>query len=229
MDTKTNMPFTPSWRVGDDDAPKFYFRRGSVIERSAAEAELSGEHQAGRVFMFEIINAVRAGVMALLADDPELDRVLELIDREKDGDETIDPAGRQVLLGVKSVLAEHWPEYRELLARKARRQEIAPVLMFRRFCTGWEKVGAPFAKGMDGFVTDDALAAVDPLELIAAGNHCYGLQYDTGPKANFPQPSPSDAAPATSNSGDGSREGGESTATTGQKTPATPSPSGSSE
>lgn len=229
MDTTSKLPFTPAWLVGEDKPPKYYFRRGSVIERSLAEAELSGEHQAGRVFMFEIVNAVRAGVMALLADDPELGSVLELIDREKDGDETIDAAGRQLLLGVKSVLAEHWPEYRELLARKARRQEIAPILLFRRFCTGWENVAAEFAKGMDGFVTDAALAAIDPLELIAAGNHCYGLQYDTGSKANFPQPSPSADAPEISSSDDTSRADGASVDSTGLKTPDTPSPSGSSE
>lgn len=224
-DTTTSHPFTPRWRDAEAAAPVYFLRAPSVIERGQIEAELSGEHGAGRVFEFELISAFRNGLMTLLAGDPGLDRLIELVDREGEG-EVLAAEDRQALIEARAVLVQHWPEYRELVAQRDRRREIAPIVVFRRLCTGWENVDVPFLRGSDRLIPDGTLMRIDPLELTAAGNFGYGLMYGAADERNFPQPSPSDDGPATSPS-DTSRADGTSKAKGGRKTPASRSRRGS--
>ena len=217
-DTTTGHPYVPSWREADEKPPRYFFRAASVIERSQIEAELSGEYEAGRVFSFEVVTAFRNGLNALLEGDPELDRLLELVQSESDG---VALAGedRQALVEARAVLVRHWPEYRELIAQQERRKEIAPVLLFRRLCIGWENVYVTFERGKDKLIPETVLAQIDPIEMIGAGNFAYGLLYAGSEERNFQQPSQSDAAPSTSSS-DVSRVVGKSKAKGGRKTPA---------
>lgn len=224
-DTVTSHRFTPRWRADEEAAPAYFLRAPSVIERGQIEAELSGEHDAGRVFEFELMSAFRNGLTTLLAGDPGLDRLLELVDCEAEG---VKLAGedRQALVEARSVLVKHWPEYRELVAQRDRRREIAPIIVFRRLCTGWENVDVPFSRGSDRLIPDGTLMCIDPLELTAAGNFGYGLMYGAADERNFPQPSPSTEDPATSSS-DTSRADGTSKGKSGRKTRASRSRRGS--
>lgn len=236
--TSTTEPdrFVAPWRSGDD-ATVYLIRAGSVRERGALEAELTGAHRAGRVYPFDLAAAVRQGVEQLLADDPEQPRILELLEQEQEVDgrtaealiagkvddaaavaAEIADADRQLIVQVRSVLQEHFAPYRELVAQQARRRELAPIEALRRFLVGVEN-GPDFARGVDGMVNEATLAALDPMEMMAAGNHAYSLLYGGGQKRPFVQPSASDDAPPTSKVVR-SRGVGASKKTTGRKTPA---------
>lgn len=224
-DTTTGHPYTPSWMKDADKPPRYFFRAAGVVERAQMEAELSGEYAAGRVYPFELIAAFRSGLQALLADDPGLDTLIELVETEATGTPLSDD-DRQALVQARSVLVRHWPEYRELVAQQDRRKEIAPIVVFRRFCIGWENVETPFARGKDKQIPEGVLAKIDPMEMVGAGNFGYGLLYGAVDDRTFPQPSQSDAALSTLSS-DVSRADGTSTASDGQKIPESPSPDGS--
>lgn len=218
ISTSTTEPdrYTPAWRAGTD-APVYLIRAGSVRERAALEAELSGSHRAGRIYGFELTQAVRDGIALFLADDPAQERVLAVLDQEGDVDDRaakalvdgqadealairaeISARDRQLLADVRGVLAEHYGPYRDLLAQRARRLEMAPIEALRRFLVGFENVNAPFTRDRDGMVSEATLAAIDPLELSAAGNHAYGMLYGGGQKRPLAQPSPSADTPKTS-------------------------------
>lgn len=187
--TTETVAYTPEWRAGDAQ-PKYFLRSGSVIERGQMEAELAGEHRAGLVLGFQLVAVTREGVAALLADDPELDRVLGLVEAEAEhvravaSGETAEPLAAdelQLLARVRDVLAQHWPDYRELVAQQARRQQIAPIVAFARFCMGWSDVmddkgrPVPFAKGADGRVAEASLGRVPHFELMMAGRRAFNL------------------------------------------------------
>lgn len=216
--------FTPSWREGEADAPVYLIRAGGVIERDALEAELAGTYRAPKAHLPEIRQARREGVLRLLADDPELDRVIELIDRETADGEDPDPPSpedQRLLTEIHAILAEHWPDYRDLMGQIARRQELLPTLAFRRFVVGWENVSAPFTRDRQGMVSDASLRALDPLEMKVAGLRAYTRLYpETDAEKNSAPPSSSDAGPTTSTSGGDSATDGKSTAKSGRKTPA---------
>lgn len=216
--------FTPSWRKDEPDAPVYLVRAGGVIERDALEAELSGSFRAPKAHLPEIRQARREGVLDLLADDPELDRVIELLDREAavdDGEEKLSKDDERLLGEIHAILAEHWPDYRDIMGQIARRQELLPTLAFRRFVVGWENVAVPFARDRQGMVSDASQRALDPLEMKVAGLRAYQLLYpETDAEKNSAPPSSSDAGPTISTSGDASTADGKSTAKSGRRTPA---------
>lgn len=212
--TTATVPFSPIWHCDESREPKpgapvFHLRAGGVIERGQLEAELSGRYRAGRVYDFELRNAVREGVVALLADDPELDRVLGLIEAEAEAErEAVEtgakPAGldkedAQLFAQIRAILAEAWPPYADLVAQRERRNELAPLLAFRRFCTGWDNIKADCTRGRDGLLTEAALRGPDPLDLVAAGNRAYALLYvDAETAGNSARPGSSAKDPTTS-------------------------------
>lgn len=213
--TSETLGYTPPWQLNDDGTKKkgasvFHLRAGSVIERGQMEAELSGPHRAGKIFGYELRQAVRDGVLMLLADDPSLDHLLSVIDAEGEGEtEALTPDDQRLLVETRHVLAEHWPPYRDLVAQLERRREIAPIVALRRFCVGVEAKNVVFAKGKDGFIADATLARIDPLELAMAGNRAYQLQQpDGGLEGNSPRPSPSDDSPKGSQPGEPSTADG---------------------
>ena len=220
-----SVPFTPSWLCVDGEpkpgAPVYHLRAGGVVERGQLEAELAGPYRAGRVYGFELRIAIRSGVVALLAEDPEFERVLGLIDAEADaeaGGQAMSDEDGQLFAQIRNILAESWPEYRDLVAQAERRRELAPILAFRRFCMGWDNVAAPFAVGRDRCVTEAALRGVDPLDMLAAGNRAYSLLYADDQAGNSERPGSSAKDPQTSPSADTSTAGGSSKARSGRKT-----------
>ena len=223
--TTQTIPFTPPWLDGQPGAPVFHLRAGSVIERGQMEAELAGPYRAGRVLGYELRLAIRSGVETLLAGDAELDRLLGLIEAEADG-ETADftDDDKRLLSETRAVLAEHWPDYRDLVAQLERRNQIAPIVALRRFCVGWDRakrddgVSAVFDRGRDGLVTEAALGGLAHLEMLMAGNRAYSLQYAHGQEGNSQRPSSSDDGQQTSSSDDTSRADGESATPPGKKT-----------
>ena len=229
--TTEAKPFTPAWHCGADgepnpSAPSFMLRAGSVIERGQMEAELAGPCRAGRVYDFELRGAMRAGVSELLADDPELDRVVTIIDAEQaDGELALSEDDGRLFAEIRKVLSEHYQPYADFVARLERRRELRPIVALRRFCVGWENVlsdaGHPvtFARGRDGMVSDAALGAVQPLEVVAAGNQAYQLQFGAGQEGNSLPLSPSDDSQKASTSGSTSTAAGKSPAKRGRKTP----------
>ncbi|USI71616.1 hypothetical protein [Sphingomonas morindae] len=218
LSTKDAQRHTPAWLSGDQ-APVFLVRCGSVIERGQIEAELTAEHRAGRVFAFELLAAFRAGVLAL-AEPEDRDQLIAIADAEAalEGGEQLPAAEAKLLMEAKTALAEHWPDYRDLVARMARRREIAPIVALRRFLVGWENIPTPFALGPDGRVPLELLAWLDPLEMLSAGNFAYGLLYPGELEGNSPPLSPSDESPRPSPSDEPSKAAGKSRARSGRKT-----------
>lgn len=201
----------PMFEPDDDKAPAFFLRAGNVNERQALEAELAGDYRAGRVYDFELAACFAEGVAELMADDPGRDALLSLAEAEDNlaEGERLPAAERQMLAKAREILAEHWPEYRSLMAQANRRRQFKPLVAFRRFCVGWEnvqqasnaKLPAVHAAGPDKLVTLFATAQIKPLWLTIAGNRAYDLLYPTDQEKNSDAPSKSDEGPATSNSG----------------------------
>jgi hypothetical protein len=220
--------YTPPHLEGKPGAPVFLLRSGSIIERGQMEAELSGQHQAGRVFGYELRDAVREGVMALLVGDPALDELLGFIDAEAEGNaDALADDAKRALVEVRQILAEHWAPYRDLVTQLERRREIAPIVALRRFCVGWENVDATFSRGRDGMVEEACLRGIDLFMIRFAGNRAYALQYAEGQEGNSPRPSQSDAGQRTSSADGSSKGAGRSPAKRGRKTRAPRSPRGS--
>lgn len=220
--TTKPIPFTPAWREGDAAAPVFMIVPAGVVERSLMEAELAGRYNAGRVYSFELLAAIRSGVVALLAGDEEQGRILELIDIEQEsGEAELQPADIELLGEVRKILAASWPEYRDLREQMERRRELAPIVALRHFCTGITATGVTFKRGLDGKVSDATLGQLDPIEMTAAGNRAFQLAYLTEEdRGNSARPSSSGAGQPTSNSDEPSREDGTSPGDAGTKTPA---------
>lgn len=223
--TDATVLFTPSWYT-TSPKPVFHLRAADVIERGQMEAELAGEHQAGKVYGFELNAAIRSGVHFLMQDDPGLDHVLSLISAESQGEaDGLADEDKQILIAVRKALALHWPEYKDLVAQANRRREIVPIVCLRRFCTGWDDLKADngklivFEQGRDGLVTEAALRRINPLDLMAVGNKAYALQYvDEDDSGNSPRPGSSDNGHATSSSDEPSKVAGTSANASGKKT-----------
>ena len=247
-DTDETIPFTPQWMEGKKKAPVFHLRAGGVIERGQMEAELAGKYRAAKVWGYELRQATNEGVAELLKGDPQLDEVLALLSAEleyeiakaqaetKNETPPEDPLSgdnHRLLAGIRKVLAEHWPAYQDLLGQIERRREIAPIVALRRFCTGFENCvgdnGEPsvFATDRHGIMTDASLRSLSSLELLAAGNRAFALQYGHGEEKNSSLPPASDEGRLTSKSEDESTEAGKLPATVGTKTPGLRSPRGS--
>lgn len=218
--TTQTVPFTPPWVEGTPNEVTFHLRAGSIIERGQMEAELSGEYQAGKVWAFELAAAIKSGLLALLGGDPDVGHLIELFEMEG-GDDAgqLSDADRQRLVEVRSILGQHWPEYRALLAQIERRREIAPIVALQRFCTTIDGVKV-FERNRQGLVTDATLGQLDPLVMMAAGNRAFSLQYGGDQEGNSPQPSSSDDGPQTSSSDAPLKAAGKSKARGGAKTPA---------
>lgn len=216
--------YTPPWMCDDagnakPGAPVLFLRAGDVIERGQMEAELSGPHRSGQVWGFELRQAIRAGVVALLAEDPDLDRLLCLIEAEGEGEaDALSADDRALLAGVRKILAECWPDYRDLVAQLERRRAIAPIVALKRYCVGMEIEGVTFELGRDGQVSDATMSQIEPFLISVAGNRAYELQQPRGLEGNSPRPSPSDASPKPSGSALRSKVGGKSPARAGRKT-----------
>lgn len=220
--SKAPIRFVPPWLRPQDgpapaDAPTYLIRAGDVIERGMLEAELAGEHRAGPVYDFQLLAAFAGGIAALMPDDPDAERLIDLQRAEASGQKLPDDDAR-ALVRARDVLTEHWPEYRALAAQIARRDQLAGILAFRRFCVGWENVPGTYARGADGLVTMDALAAVDPVELRVAGLHAFELLYAGGQEKNSSPPSKSGGDHRTSPSDEPSPAAGGSRSKTGRKT-----------
>lgn len=226
LSTTAPVRFTPPWREQEDAPPVYLIRAGSVIERAQFEAELAGEYGAERVFDYELLAAMEEGLGHILPDAEARERVLDAARTDLGGGE-LEIAERQIVEEARELLREHWPPYRTLVTRAARRVNVAPVLAFRRFCVGWEGIDGEFAAGPDRLITMAALAAVNPIEMQVAGNVAYGLLYGHAHAGNSARPLSSESGPAISNSDEPSPAAGKSKAKGGKKTPASPSPSGS--
>lgn len=229
ISAEATTTFTPSWLEGQKDPPVFHLRTPGVIARAQMEAELAGQHQAGRVYSFELLVAVREGVLALLDGDEDQGRLLELIDTEvEQGTAQMTDDDRRLLAEVKKVLAVNWPAYRDLIAQIERRRELAPLVALRRFCVDIAGDGVTFTRAPDGMVSDATLLSIDPQVLLAAGNRAFALAYvSEEERGNFARPSSSGDGQPTSNSDDGSTEDGMSTGGDGKKTRASRSRRGS--
>jgi hypothetical protein len=229
------VPFKAPWRENDPEAVTFYLRAGTVIERGLMEAEIAGDHRAGLVHGYELRAAVTSGIQTLLDGDPDHDRVLELFEQELEHEvakvaaaakeepepsDPLTPEDRRLLGEVRNVLAEHWPEYRALIAQMERRRAVAPIVALKRFCTNIVGAKVKFTKGVDGLVSDKTLAALDPQEMTVAGSRAFGLQYGPGEEKNSGRPSPSDDSPKPTTSAEPSKEAGRSRGRAGRKTPA---------
>jgi hypothetical protein len=216
MATRAPIP----WQVPWNKAQIFHFRAGDVIERGDLEADLEA-HNAAEVFGFDWQAAFAGGIAALLADDPAGAATLIGIYQAEQGlnkGETLASEEQAGLDQARELLKEHWPAYRALVLREAKRKQLAPTLAFQRYCVGWEGEDLPVCEiGPDGRVKLDVLRKLGSLVLKAGGAFAYGLQYGSAHAKNLEAPSPSDEAPPPSTS-DTRRAGGKSAAKSGSAT-----------
>ncbi|MFT3968423.1 MAG: hypothetical protein QM690_21345 [Sphingobium sp.] len=227
-DTVTGHPYTPSWRADAANPPRYFLRGGSILERTQLEAELAGQYSAGRVYPSELYDAAREGVSVLLPSAEDAERIIELIGRQQEeeiaGAQSLNAMERNDLIEVYGALGRHWAPYRELMAQQARRRELAPLLAFSRFCTGWENIfdisdqPVAFEMGSDRLIPDGVLRRIDAMEMKAAGSYAFQLLYGTTEVRNFQQPSPSEGDQMISSPGT-PRADGKSKAKSGRKTP----------
>jgi hypothetical protein len=234
LSSGATVEWVPPWLKGEGVARRRYlFRAGSVVDRAMVEAELSGDCRAASVYPFELSAAFADGVNALFPDNPDdAARLVELEQSEAalDEGESLPPDERAMLDQAREIVAEAWPAYRAIEARKARRNEWAPLVAFRRLCIGWEGEGLPpFAKGPDGLVSADAMLALPALELMVGGAEAYrrlrGHGGDT--EKNSEGPLPSGKGPRTSTS-PAPKKGGGSRGRSGARTRSSSSPTGRS-
>ncbi len=179
LSTTEPVRFTPPWLAGNADAPVFLIRPGSLIERAQLEAYLAGpECNAGRVFPWDLADAASDAARALL-DGDDLGQVLEALAtlRGARGLESLPQDQRQLLVAIDGALMQAWPEYAELRAREARRQELLPLVACQRFLVGWEGFETPFTPDKHGKPSESSLRVLGSLFLPAVGMEAYRLLY----------------------------------------------------
>jgi hypothetical protein len=192
------------WDVPWGDTRRRYFvRAGSIEERSHMEADLAGPMRAREVYDFQLGAAFASGVQALLPDNPDdAARLIDLEQTERAG-ENLAPDEVGTLAEARDLLTEHWPAYRQLISQASRRAQFAPLVAFRRFCTGWEGEGLPpFKRGIDGQVDMETVAALPDIERKAVGAFAYALQYGLALKQPVPDDGdgdPGEESPSTKN------------------------------
>lgn len=231
--TTETVPFTPPWLEGAADAPVFHLRAGSTIERGQMCAQLDGPLQAAKVWSHQLQDAQLKGIDALFADDPEYDRLVALFSAEAEEAAAFSDDDKQLIEQVTKLLVAHWPDFADLVAQMQRRRELVPIVALTRFCVGWDNVRdvdgelVPFEADRNGHVTDRALRRVQELNLLAAGNRAFNLQFGGGEEKNSERPSASEDGPKTSKAASPRAKAGRSKARGGRKTPASSSPRGS--
>lgn len=218
------------WRPRQIDpatAPTFTYRIPTVTERELFEASMA-VHNATAVYDWNIREQFRAGLTALLPEDPgEAERLVELLTRQQDG-EDLAPVEVASLDEAADALRQYWPGYRLLVERAARREHVMPIAAFRTFVTGWEgRVGPDdeltCVRGIDGMITEAVLARIDPILIRLLGVHLYAQMYGLGEEKNSAPPLKSGGAPKTSKNPPKARRG-KSAPTNGRKTRAPSSP-----
>lgn len=218
------------WRPRQMDAataPTFTYRIPTVTERELFEAGMA-VHNATAVYDWNIREQFRAGLAALLPEDPgEAERLIELLTRQQDGD-TLVAVEIASLDEAADALRQYWPGYRLLVERAARREHVLPIAAFRAFVVGWEgKVGPDdtlaCVRGIDGLIAESVLGRIDPILIRLLGVHLYAEMYGLGEEKNFEAPSKSGGAPKISRKPPKAKRG-KSAPTNGRKTRASPSP-----
>lgn len=224
--TTETVPYTPEWLQGAKDAPVFHLRAGSTIERGQMCAQLDGPLQAAKVWSHQLREAQMQGIDKLFADDPEYDRLVAIFGAEGDEAEALTDDDRKLIEQVTKLLVTHWPDFADLVAQMQRRRELVPIVALTRFCASWDNVRdvdgelVPFEADRNGHVADRALRRVQELDLLAAGNRAYAMQFGGGEEKNFERPSSSDAGQTTSQEAAPPVKAGRSKARGGKKTPA---------
>lgn len=220
--------FTPKWLAGGPNPPVFFLRAGDVLEREMMQAELASDHRAGEIWPWDKQEAIVSGLNALGGESAE---ELTAIALAILGGEKPDASQRAIYDQSLALLAEHWPAYRILVAQEERRNALAPIVAFRRFCCGWENITdsrpsaepntiVPYSVGIDRLVDKAALSAIEPMALRAAGLEAYNLQWGLSAEKNSGSPSKSAEGQETSNSAGSSKAAGKSRVKNTRKTPA---------
>ncbi|MBN8843254.1 MAG: hypothetical protein J0H88_08395 [Sphingomonadales bacterium] len=210
----------PEWML--ENVPEFTWRVPTVIERELFEGSMA-EHNALAAFPWAIDAQFRAGLEALLPDDPEkVENLADMRDRVSSGTSSLTAKEMALYDEAVEAVREYWPGYRQIIAQASRRESLLPTMAFRKFVTGWDGVtfkGEPvsFSRGIDGMVTDDALACVEPTIIRALGLKIYSAMYDRSAEKNSEPPLPSEGG--RKNSKAKTLKVGKSARTPGRKIP----------
>lgn len=219
--TAAAVPFKPVWRKDASLTPTFMLRAGSILERGAMEAELTGEHRAGIVYVFEERDVLTQGANACLAESPHLSRVLQLIQISGDEKEeaVLSDDDKELLDETRKGLAEVWKPYRDLRAQAARRNELMPIVALQRFCVDIRGEAITFSREPDGRIADATFAGLASFDIMLAGREAYSMQYGRGDQGKSQPGSPS-AEGQTSTGSDETTDtvAGSSKASRGRKT-----------
>jgi hypothetical protein len=205
----------------------YLIRPGDVNERGMFEASLAADFGASEVWPHVKLATIADGLAALLPKEPDTVANLVAIATADMQGEEVPAADRQALAEVLDVLRQHWPDYRQLVLQETRRKELAPTAAFRWFVVGVEGVKVELKRGLDGLITLETMAALNPLDIAFAGGRAIALLWGRGAEKNSAPPSKSGGGRRTSPAGGASRAAGRSAKTGGRKTPSSRSRPGS--
>lgn len=171
--------YTPPWLCDETGAPRegapvYSIKPGNVMARAQFEGALAAPpYLARQVWSFELAAAAGEGVEAL-APEGDRGRIAQVLGLRQ-LDRLDDPADRALWDALEGILIEGWPAFAALKAFEARREAVLPVLAAKWFLRAVN--GEAVALGVDGTVTDAALAEVPPLDLRMIGLEAFGLLY----------------------------------------------------
>lgn len=202
--------------------PVYLARVASFDERTQFEAELAAPPwNAGRVYDFQLVDALEEASLERLADAPaeHRQRVAEAFHRARTDVANLPPEDRQLIADLERIEQQAPGRYSDLVAARRNRAIMLPSVAIRRFLIGWEGRDEPFTTRPDGRPDDAAMRSIPEAERLWLGVRLYAMLYlsDDEGKAS-PSPPQSPPGQATSRAGGGRQTAGRAGKSTARST-----------
>jgi hypothetical protein len=206
--------------------PTYLARVATFDERTLFEATLAAPPwSAGRVFDFQLLDALEAAASDRMADAPPEDqqRLADAFETARRAPGGLDQSQRVLIAELEKIEEQAPGRYSELVAARRRRAVALPTLALRWFLAGWEDRDEPFAtRPEDGRISDAALQSIPEAERLWLGIKLYAMLYPSAIEGK-PLPSSPSSPPArqTSRGGGGRRTAGRAGKSPARSTPKT--------
>lgn len=187
--------FTPTWYEKTKPTPVFWLRACSFAERSQYLADIESEC-GPEIYQFQKDAAFVAGVEALLPDRDdqpgnrdERARLVEILGQMRAG-EAIGDAERDHFSKSWDVVAQNWPDLRDLTRSESLRAQYLPGLALLHFCIGIDNLtdvsGAAVQFEVDarGRMAESTLLRLDPGDVWLTGTFAHNLQWGRSTEKN---------------------------------------------
>lgn len=175
-------------------APAYFYRAVTKLERAQHGRDVSAAG-ARCPSQAELISELRVAVNTIvLSDDRPI--LLELIDNLQA--QTANEQDLSAAKALENVVRANWPAYAKLLADREYYMQVASLLAFKRFVTGWENVDVPFVT-TGRLLSEDSFEAVDSGDAMEVGwAALLASSVTAGDEKKSPSPSPSGDSPQPS-------------------------------